>query len=105
MDVERAVDDFVKNGISLFRQLQSEGTCLSYLALQTLRTQLHVLRVEADRLEHLKRIRVKSRGRHNAPDVCEHHRLIDDCLDATGGRAVYCVECGEILKDTFPKSE
>lgn len=115
MDIERAVDDFVLRGKSLFHHLRSEGEALSDLGLRILRTQLHILHVEAARLEHLKLVGtnppakspIRFAAERKSPDKCEHHRLIDDCIDAKGERTgyVYCLECAGIIKDTFRKPQ
>ena len=126
MDIERAVGDFVSNGKDLFHGLRSEGQSLSDLALGMLRPQLHILTVEAARLNHARRssnrdnanpessenssvqvaVRRKNKKKsESALPNCSHTRLIDDVVDVNEKRIrlVYCLECGAIIKDPFPK--
>lgn len=106
MDIERAVDDFVSRGKDLYHQIKSEGGALSSLGLHTLQTQLHILQVEARRIEQNQQNSsrlpsVRSSRRKTSPQTCRHRRVIDDCLDAQGQRTgfVYCLECMAIFKD------
>jgi hypothetical protein len=118
MDVERAVDEYVARGLNLFRQLRSEGNALSLLAVRMLRSQLHVLGVEASRLERKKisgeksathapaQLPVRAIAKEKSCLICEHGRLIDYCLYA-GKRTgfLYCLECRAVFKDPTSKAE
>jgi len=110
MDIERAVDDFVSRGRDLFRHLRLEGQSLSHLALGMLRTQLHILTVEAARLKRVKQFSdptSSEKSPASPPPDCSHRRLIDDIVDANGERTglAYCLQCGGFIKDPFPKPE
>ena len=102
MDIERAVEDFVDKGKDLFRRLRSEGESLSPLDLLILRTQLHILTVEAARLKskHLIGKRTKA-GEQSKADACAHGRAIDNYIDENGKHTTlfFCLECGAVIED------
>ena len=101
MDIERAVEDFIHKGKDLFRRLRSEGDSLSDLGLGILRTQLHILTVEASRLTCKQPVASPVQG---AP--CAHGRAIDNYIDASGNRTglFYCLECGTVIEAPSPRS-
>ena len=111
MDIERAVEDFVVRGKTLFHHLKSEGHALSDLALRILRTQLHILQVESRRLQNNKQTPaeapIRSARTAKSPEKCDHGLMIEVCVDANGKRTgqVYCVECGTIFKDPPRRSD
>ena len=110
MDIEREVETFVSKGKDLFRSLRADGDAISDLALQILRTQLHILNVESARILHL---RIKVNGSpasskkspvwsphvQSAGKQCSHIRLIDDFVNIEGKTLVYCLECRTIISD------
>ena len=102
MDIERAVEDFVHKGQELFRLLRSEGKSVSPLGLGVLRTQLHILTVEAARLKSHQFITKKTnvvRSRREV-EACAHGRAIDNYIDENGHRTdlFYCLECGTVIE-------
>ena len=108
MDVERAVEDFVRRGKDLFDQLRAEGQTLSSVGLQILRTQLHILGIEAARLKHanviaerskIKHVKAKTPNKLKPAATCPHRRAIDDYFDEKGNRTnlFYCLECGTVI--------
>ena len=103
MDLERAVEDFVGKGKDLFRRLRSEGMSLSDLGLGILRTQLHILTVEATRLKVQKLSANRTNGEQSISpaDGCAHGRAIDNYVDEHGNRTklFYCLECGAVIED------
>lgn len=103
MDIERALDDFVHKGKDLFRLLRSEGGFLSPLGLEVLRTQLHVLTVEAARLKSQPLIAKKTDAAQSTREAntCPHGRAIDNYIDESGNRTklFYCLECGTVIED------
>lgn len=109
MDIERAVDDFVHKGKDLFRLLRSEGGFLSPLGLGVLRTQLHILTVEAARLNSQQPIAKKTDAVPSTreADVCAHGRAIDNYIDENGKRTnlFYCLECGSVIEAPTPPSQ
>ena len=115
MDIERAVEDFVLRGKDLFDRLRAEGQTLSPLGLKILRTQLHILTIEAARLKHGKFVAELARTKRELgiPDrprtdrrklkpvaTCSHSRAIDDYVDENRKRKnqFYCLECGVVLE-------
>jgi hypothetical protein len=102
MDIERAVDDFVHKGKDLFRLLRSDGEALSPLALGVLRTQLHILTVEAARLKSQQLIAKKTNAEQSTrrADACAHGRAIDNYIDEKGNQTklFYCLECGTVIE-------
>jgi hypothetical protein len=105
MDIERAVEDFVHKGKDLFDRLRSEGESLSTLGLDILQTQLHVLTVEATRLNRQKRITKTTKATEKQSRVplttCAHGRAIDNYTDEKGKRTerFYCLECGAVIDE------
>jgi len=55
-DVFRAVNDFVTQSNELFQLLRREGCGLSERELHMLRSQLHLLEIEATNLQTLKQL-------------------------------------------------
>ena len=105
MDIERAVEEFVANGKDLFRRLRSEGDSLSDLGRHILRTQLHILSVEADHV-HSKRLPAK-KTTSGEFETCAHGRAIDNYLDENGNRTklYYCLECGGVIEAPSTRSD
>ena len=60
MDVSQAVKDFVIQSKELFHLLRREGRDLSDLELHMLRSQLHLLEIEATNLQTFKQLRPDS---------------------------------------------
>ena len=101
MDLERAVEDFVTTGKDLFRRLRSEGESLSDLGLGILRTQLHILTVEASRLSAKQPVVNLVQG-----NACAHARAIDNYVDENGNvtKLFCCLECGTLMEAPSPRS-
>ena len=99
MDIERAVDDFLRQSMALFRQLQQEGQAISDGRLTALRTQLLILSIEATSVLHRRVLSKKLYDSERA--TCAHRRAIDDVIRADGTHTgfIYCLECHEVLKD------
>lgn len=102
MDIERAVEDFVHTGKDLFRRLRSEGESLSNLGLGILRTQLHILSIEAARLKSQQLTTNTTKREQSAAQVsaCAHGRAIDNYIDGNGNQTTlfYCLECGTVIE-------
>ena len=109
MDIERAAEDFVTKGKEFFRLLRSEGGFLSPLGLGILRTQLHILTIEAARLKSQQLTANRTNGEQSTVQVsaCAHNRAIDNYIDANGNRTklFYCLECGTVIEAPPPGTE
>ena len=61
MELPREIEEFLRNSRGLFQRLKRDGHTLSELELHRLRTQLHLLEIEAMNLQTLKKLQSRDR--------------------------------------------